>query len=185
MSIRKRYTDTGAQAVPGFTCPDYEQSGKGKRCTHYVEGGACYLDSHDHCVEWLKANTTQQTPPASPRPEDDSGFQLTPEPQPPTAATATETEPPKPAWPDYRDIPVVRNVSDEEIEAFRELGVEVCLATENCGEVWIVPTPTGKDRKEITIDHACTLAAICSAFPGSKVSRFDFPTEADSGFPDI
>jgi hypothetical protein len=73
-------------------------------------------------------------------------------------------EPPKPPKP-----PLVRNVTDEEIASFKALGAEVCIRTDVVGNVHIVPTYTGMDRTEISIDHAITLTAICAAFPGAKV----------------
>jgi hypothetical protein len=188
MSIRKRFTGPGSQPA-GFTCPTYQPVGDGKRCQHYVDGGGCNLPDHDRCTEWLKANApvlTPEPPTAAPvTPPTAPGFQLMPEPPPPTAAPVTPATPdtPKPTYPDYRTIPVVRNVTDEEIDAFKKLGVEVCLATEHCGDVWIVPTSTGKDRNELTIEQACTLAALCGAFPGSKVTSFKLASEADADFP--
>ena len=71
---------------------------------------------------------------------------------------------------------VVRNLTDEDIASFKALGVEVCLATEGCGDVWLVPEYSGReDRKEISVRDAATLAAVCSAFPGARVTRFDKP----------
>ena len=60
-------------------------------------------------------------------------------------------------------------------------GVEVCLATEGCGEVWLVPEYTGRDdRKEISVRDAATLAAVCSAFPGARVTSYERPTADDA-----
>lgn len=69
---------------------------------------------------------------------------------------------------------MVRNLSDEDIASFKALNVEVCLATEDCGQIWLVPEYTGRaDRKEISARDAATLAAVCSAFPGARVTSFE------------
>jgi len=65
--------------------------------------------------------------------------------------------------------PLVRNVTDEEIASFRALGAEVCIRSEEVGEVWVVPEYTGADRAELSVEHSITLATICAAFPGAKV----------------
>jgi hypothetical protein len=44
-----------AQRPPGVTCAKYVR-GEGKRCLHYVVGGACALPDEFMCVQWLKAN---------------------------------------------------------------------------------------------------------------------------------
>jgi hypothetical protein len=73
----------------------------------------------------------------------------------------------------FEDVPLVRNLSAEEVASFKALGVEVCLASEAIGEVWIVPDYTSKDRNELSVEHAATFAAVCSAFPGAKVVSFE------------
>ena len=50
---------------------------------------------------------------------------------------------------------------------------EVCLASDDVGEFWLVPEYTDKERQELSIDHAATLTAICAAFPGAKVTAFE------------
>ncbi len=69
-------------------------------------------------------------------------------------------------------IPVVRNVTDEDIASFKVLGVEVCLSSPELGEVWLVPAYTSSDRRELTAEHAALITAACSAFPGSRVVSF-------------
>jgi hypothetical protein len=101
----------------------------------------------------------------------------------PAARSSSEPEPASSERsrpePDPRDVPVVHNLSDEDIASFKALNVEVCLATEDCGEIWLVPEYTGRaDRKEISARDAATLAAVCSAFPGARVTSFE-KTPAD------
>ena len=72
-----------------------------------------------------------------------------------------------------RDAPLVRNLTDEDIASFKALGVEVCIASEELGEVWLVPEYTGQDRRELRIDHAATLTAVCATFPGATVTSFE------------
>lgn len=82
-----------------------------------------------------------------------------------------------------RDAVLVRNLTDEDIASFKALGVEVCFASEGIGEVWIVPEYTEQERREIRIDHAATLTAVCAAFPGAKVTSFEKLAKADSPKP--
>ena len=183
MALKDRLKDAAPDAAqPAFTCPHYEAPPCEKRCRHFIANGSCARPDVFMCVEWLKANG-QQVPaelePPAPevvsddRPRDLFGHPL-PDPSKPTpsaakpsvAAAAPKLEPtPEP--------PLVRNVTDEEIESFKALGVEVCVATEAMGDIWIVPEYTGADRREITVQHAATLTAICAAFPGAKVVQYE------------
>ncbi|MDY0004855.1 MAG: hypothetical protein RBU30_26390 [Polyangia bacterium] len=60
-------------------------------------------------------------------------------------------------------------MTDEEVASFKALGVEVCIRSEEVGEVWVVPVYTGAARRELSVEHSITLATICAAFPGAKV----------------
>ncbi|GAC1599325.1 MAG: hypothetical protein NVS3B20_21180 [Polyangiales bacterium] len=64
----------------------------------------------------------------------------------------------------------MRNVTDADIASFKSMGIEVCIATESGGEVWLVPAYTGQPRKELSVEHAALIAATCSAFPGARVT---------------
>jgi hypothetical protein len=57
-----------------------------------------------------------------------------------------------------------------DIASFKARGIEVCVATDDLGEFWIVPEYSDAERQELTIEHASLIAAACSAFPGSKVT---------------
>jgi hypothetical protein len=96
------------------------------------------------CVEWLKANGHAAPAPVTP---------------------ATTTEVPRP-----EAVPIVRTLSDADLASFKALGVEVRLATEELGDVWVVPAYTGMDRQELSVDHAALIAAVASAFPGARVT---------------
>jgi len=39
--------------------------------------------------------------------------------------------------------------------------------------VWLVAEYTGRDRREITPEHAATLRLIVDVFPGARVVAFD------------
>lgn len=202
MGLADRFARPGEPAraaAPEITCPRYDPVPGTKRCKHYLKGGACSLPDEFMCVEWLKANGHHKQAvdrrleaggAARPirSPLQPSAFSL----QPPDGApvrprpAARSSREPEPASseplrpePDPRDVPVVRNLSDEDIASFKALGVEVCFATEDCGEIWLVPEYTGRsDRKEISARDAATLAAVCSAFPGARVTSFE-KTPAD------
>ena len=167
-----------------FTCPHYDPSPGEKRCRSFVANGGCSRPDELMCTEWLKANghavpppSTEPKPPLAAIPDDKPrdlfGNPLPdpPKPAPSPVKPAVSTATPKTAAP--ADPPIVRNVSDEEVQSFKALGVEVCVASEALGEIWIVPEYTGAERKEITVAHAATLTAICAAFPGAKVVQYE------------
>jgi hypothetical protein len=67
----------------------------------------------------------------------------------------------------------LRGLTTEDIESFKALGVEVCLRSEELGELWIVGEYSGRDRREISIDHAAVICRVVEAFPGSRVTSFE------------
>lgn len=156
------------KALP-ITCPKYEAIPGTKRCRHYQPNGACGLPDEVMCVEWLKANG-QPTPPARAEPEPARDLFGRPVVEKPVAPLPPKpTAKPTPAS-RVEHAPIVRTLSDADIASFKALGAEVRLATNDLGEVWLVPEYTGVDRQELSIDHAALLAAICSALPGAHVT---------------
>jgi len=167
-------------ATRKITCPRYERSGDGRRCVHYRKGGGCARPggSEAVCEEWLKVNGAPAPPNDKPDPRS------APEPhldlfgnptqpstprrgssRPPvtksTSPASSPTAPPKP--------PLVRNVTDEEVASFKELGAEICIRSAEVGELWLVPEYTDADRQELSVEHSITLTTICASFPGAKV----------------
>ena len=71
------------------------------------------------------------------------------------------------------DVDQRRGCTTADIESFKALGVEVLLHSETYGDVWLVPAYTGRERKEITPEHAATLARVMSVFPGSHIVSFE------------
>ena len=178
---------------PSFTCPYYDAPPGEKRCRHYLKNGACTRPDEFMCVEWMKANGHAVSPNAGPpadapepsEPPRAPGSKVAtdlfgnplPEPaQPPPS----KTSPPKTTAP-RRERPVEpaevpdppRGLTTEDIESFKTLRVEVCLRSDAFGEVWLVPEYTGRDRKEITPEHAATICQVLQAFPGSQVVTFE------------
>ncbi len=198
MALKDRLQEEARTTLPlGFSCPHYDPVPGSKRCKSYLDGGACTRPDQLMCVEWLKANgqaapVTESTPasPAPPadaptRPHDaqvDVPRDLFGQPLPPRAALRPAAPParsPSPA-PEPLEPVLVRGLTDDDIASFKALGVEVCVASDAVGELWIVPEYSGSPRKEISVEHAATLVAICQAFPGAKVVRFDRSTGADA-----
>lgn len=138
-------------SAPKITCPKYEPTEGSRRCRHYVDNGACARPDELMCVEWLKRNPQMAR---SPAPSTPAGPRV------------------EPAMPTPTQVLAVRTLTDEALDSFRALGVEVCLATEEAGPVWIVPEYTSQGRRELRVDHAATLAALCSTFPGARVLSF-------------
>jgi len=169
-----------AERPPGITCESYTR-GEGKRCAHYAAGGACSLPTEFMCVEWLKHNgpapapTPAEPAKANPQPLDRDLFG-NPVPvivEPPRAKLPAPVSLPRPvATEPVVDVDQLRGFTTEDIESFRALGVEVRLESEAYGEIWLVPTYTGADRREITPEHAATLARVISVFPGARVVAF-------------
>ena len=171
-----------------FTCPDYDALPGSKRCRSYLGNGGCAREDHFMCEEWMKANGHAVQPPSETPPARDLfGNALPDEPPPKKLATEKPSTPkPSPVSDQLiadRDVPLVRNLTDEDIASFKALGVEVCIASEEIGEVWIVPEYTGQDRRELRIDHAATLTAGCATFPGAKVTSFEKLAKLESAKP--
>jgi hypothetical protein len=71
----------------------------------------------------------------------------------------------------------LRGLTTDDIDSFKALGVEVCFESESFGEVWLVPSCSGADRREITPEHIATIVRVTEAFPGSKVVSFQKSTQ--------
>lgn len=186
MTILQRYPNQNH--APGFDCAHYQPRPGSKRCQHYLDGGACSLASEFMCVEWLKRNghpvperhPTRTMTPAQPalfpalvpaNQGDVPTAPSTPEPasHPSVAPMVPEGEPaPVPA---HLRAPITQ----DEIDSFKALGVELCIRSEELGEVWLVPRYSGQPRKEITPEHAATLRLLLEAFPGGRVTSFGKP----------
>ena len=170
MSIKDRYAGQQREGPSKITCPHYEPLSGSKRCRSYAQGGTCARPDELMCVEWLKRNR-----PAAEK-KNEPGFRL--EPPEPTKSESPPAPLPSRSAPRMKsnsqeDAPLVRNLTDEEVASFKALGAAVCLDTENVGELWIVPDYTEQDRREISVEHAATLSALCSAFPGARVKAFE------------
>jgi len=157
----------------GITCERYVR-GEGKRCRHYLPNGGCSLPGEFMCVEWLKKNG--QRPPAPSKdlfgnPLPDPPAKKPAKPQKPTADKPT-VKVEQPAGVEPTPTPR-RGLTTEDIESFKALGVEVCIRSEDYGDLWLVPAYTGQPRKEITPEHLATIAQVLDVFPGSRVVAFD------------
>ena len=169
---------TQGERDTGFGCPHYEAVPGKKRCRHYLDGGSCARPDEFMCVEWLRLNKKAKPAPKPKGPTDLFGNPV-PEPKQPKRTTLTQQRPtaatpsPAPALEVVEEREPLRGLTTEDIDGFKKLGVEVCLESEAFGEVWLVPEYTGTDRKEITPEHAATIARVMEAFPGSKVVSFE------------
>lgn len=125
----------------GITCEKYAP-GIGKRCVSYLENGACSRPDELMCVEWLKRNA---------QPRDDA------------PASSMSIGPVTPALKEGQLL------TREDAESFKRLGVEVELRSP-LGTFWLVPSRTGSDRMELTIDEATTIANVVHVFGGRIIS---------------
>ncbi len=178
-----------AERPPGITCEKYTR-GEGKRCLHFQQGGTCALPDEFVCTEWQKHNGPNKRalpvveaapvvveppkPPPIARDLFGNPVALAEEsPKPKPAASAVTAAPAKPASEPTIDVDQLRGFTTADIESFKALGVEVLLHSETYGDVWLVPAYTGRERKEITPEHAATLARVMSVFPGSHIVSFE------------
>jgi len=70
-------------------------------------------------------------------------------------------------------LPFARPITEEQIKALEERGVQLCVRTDAVSELWLVPAYTGAERSEMTFRDAATIAAVCAVFPGAEVTRFE------------
>jgi hypothetical protein len=186
MAIKDRALSPIENARPSsFSCSYYSPKPGSKRCRHYLQNGACDRPDELMCVEWMKANNqSKPEQPSKEKTNDDVDRDLFGNPLPPRPKPVEKSQPeiakPDPSEPLPIEAPLVRNLNDEEIASFKALGVEVCIKSDDVGEIWMVPEYTGQDRKEISVEHAATLSAVCAAFPGAKVASFEKTTEENS-----
>ena len=190
-----------------FTCPHYRAREGSKLCESYQDGGTCAREEYFLCVEWEKRNQghlatlrrraadgTDRLRALEPAPAVDLFGNLVPEPKPPkakkqaakvvllaqrvplTPVVATESH----AEPEDRPDLLRRGFTDEDIESFKALGVEICLENDQLGEVWLVPEYTDERRRELTPEHAATIARALEIFPGARVTAFEHRTPAKS-----
>ena len=188
MTVMQHHPNPNPNPVPGIDCPKYQPCAGSKRCQHYLDGGACALASEFMCVEWLKRNghpvpehhPTRTTPPAQPAlfptlvpaNQDHALPALSaPEPAPRPAVAPMVPEGMPAAAPAHPRAPITQDA----IDSFKALGVELCIRSEELGEVWLVPRYSGQPRKEITPEHAATLRLLLEAFPGGRIVAFDKP----------
>ena len=188
MSLTNRYRNPPPVSKPAssFTCPHYSSAPGEKRCKDYLAGGACARDDEFMCVEWLKANghTLPADHPVLAAPQKNLFGEVVPVPSPPKntrlsrESKKTSLAPTAPRSEVSDEEPKgLPAISKDDIESFRALGVEVCLRSEEIGDVWIVPEYTGQERKELSIEHAATLCLVAAVFPGATVTSFDKTTD--------
>lgn len=163
----------------GVTCEMYLR-GEGKRCRHYLPHGACSLPGELMCVEWLKKNAPR--PRAGRAGERSKDLFGNPSPEPPVQMqTPVQSPPPAaslgavgPQPPTEETAPVLRGLTTEDIEGFKDLRVEVCVRAGDHGEFWIVPVQTGRSRREVTPEHLATIARVLDVFSNSEIVAFDW-----------
>src|SRR3989339_879774 len=143
MDISRRYLPKEVNRT--VTCPKYAPELNSKRCTHYLNKGACSLATEFMCIEWLKANkqvlptdhpvfTPQQTSlfdggSLGPTPKAKSTYQSKPQHQPEYPSPQLTAHEPQ----------VLQVISKEDIESFKALHVEVCVHSDTLGDIWLVP----------------------------------------------
>lgn len=100
-----------------------------------------------------------------------------PPPAPKVSTSAPIAKQPAEACAPTVDVDQLRGFTAEDIASFKALGVEVLLRSETYGDVWLVPAYTGRERTELTPEHAATIARVMSVFPGSHIVSFEKTTK--------
>ncbi len=161
-----------------ITCPNYSP-GEGSQCLYYQSQGLCALPDELRCVEWDKA-----TRPVQPQLASQSGKSTSAAGSPTSGLLSPEALlPGQAAWTTESSQSVYQppfGLRPEDVESFKALGVEVALQSSDFGELWLVPEYTKEDRLEFTPEHAATLLAALTVFPGSRVIKFTKKTTAQS-----
>ena len=182
------------QRPPGITCEKYTRGQAGKRCLHFQQGGTCALPDEFACTEWQKHNgPNKHTLPVvaaapigagapAPKPVACDLFgnplpEVAPPPAPKVSTSAPFANRPAEAGAPTVDVDQLRGFTAEDIASFKALGVEVLLRSETYGDVWLVPTYTGRERTELTPEHVATIARVMSVFPGSHIVSFEKTTK--------
>jgi hypothetical protein len=171
---------------PNIDCPKYLPLPGSKRCRHYLDGGACALASEFMCVEWLKRNGRVVPHDHPAQTSSPSVTESHASMAPPAALESDQRAPTVPAAP----MPLALEpqpaaaltprvaIPQEALDSFNDLGVELCIRSEELGEVWLVPRYSGQARKEITPEHVATLRLLLEAFPGARIAAFEKATLA-------
>ena len=155
-----------------ITCQTYKakDEAKSRRCRYFTDDKKCSLADGKLCGEWLKANKRDLLGHPIPKVEKKTEKRK-------RSVEARQRIEPNARKVDTTsscdDVPVFRNLTDEQIESFKKLNVEVCLESEALGTFFIVPEYSDSGRREISVEHAATLAVLCGAFEGTKVTRFE------------
>jgi hypothetical protein len=172
---------TDANRKPNIDCPKYLPLPGSKRCRHYLDGGACALASEFMCVEWLKRNHRVVPHDHPAQTSSPSVTESHASMAPPAVLESDQRTPTVPAAPMLLALesqPAAAltarvAIPQDALDSFMTLGVELCIRSEELGEVWLVPGYTGQARKEITPEHAATLRLLLEAFPGGRIVRFE------------
>lgn len=65
-------------------------------------------------------------------------------------------------------------LDEEQLAALEARGLEVCVQSEGVVDaLWLVPRYGDGGRTEMTFRDASTLAKLCAAFPGTRITRFE------------
>ena len=184
----RHYLENGACARPDeFMCSEWLKANGHERATPSlvtsVSAGRAQAThkklSASSPVDLFGNPNPDYKPEAEPDRSTDLFGNPVPEPKQPKRTTSTQQRPtaamssPSPAPEVVEEREPLRGLTTDDIDGFKKLGVEVCLESEAFGEVWLVPEYTGQDRKEITPEHAATIARVMEAFPGSRVVSFE------------
>jgi hypothetical protein len=167
---------------PSIECPHYVALAGTRRCKSYLDGGGCRREDTFLCTEWLRKNPSQRVQQLS-----------APAPSAPLASSAAATDlfgqvvraqpsntrlEGKPLG-SSAPLPVqtapafTRPITERQIKALEERGIELCVRSDAVGELWLVPAYTGAERNEMTFRDAASIAALCAVFPGAEVTRFE------------
>jgi len=136
--------------MPNITCKHYEPRSDSKQCKSFISdgkgSGGCRRADVLMCTEWLKVNEPAGRPKFNaPKPA--------PEPEPAPSPTC--------------------DLSPASLASFKALGVTLGLDLGPAGKVFLVPEYTGRDRLELSVDHAALLISLCTMFPRATITEIE------------
>ncbi len=179
----EHYQDGGTCARPDrFLCEEWERRNRPSSAGGAVPNQAALRTGARPEIADAQLRADANAKPVTSAPESQAserfardlfGNPIVEQPAPPPKSTKASAQPvikaPEPA---VINISRLRGFTTDDIESFRALGVEVCLFSEDFGELWLVPTYTNQARKELTPEHAATLLHVMHVFPGARVTAF-------------
>ena len=202
MSTKKLTREEVQQKRDGLRseCEAYVPTRGGYKCQHYAGKGACSRPDFFMCVVWVRKHPEeayhledQKKPPPEPEKKAEPTLRRRGSTKDEYRAQPEESRKPvhKPSTNIYdltsygvqkqeEDRHLLAQpelLTEQAVESLSQLGIEVTVKAANGTEVTLVPQLTGKERCELTFEHARALVMMLQVFPGATVEQIEKPDE--------